>query len=134
MTYRRGFFAKNRASHRSIRSIASDEIESGTTRCCGSCEGPSTVFIYHRKHRGQLKRVTKSARRLACATKNQSSLYRLRDRHRRSYLPLSRVLSRGFLLALFFLFFVSRLHFSSTPHTPILVGFRGTIVVYAVPL
>ncbi|KAM0735718.1 hypothetical protein ACS0PU_010866 [Formica fusca] len=48
----------------------------------------AAVFIYHRKHRGRLKGATKTARRPPRATKKQSSLYRLQDRHQRSYLPL----------------------------------------------
>ena len=45
-------------------------------------KGPA-VFIYHRKHHRRLKGTTKSTCRPPYATKNQSSLYRLQDRHQR---------------------------------------------------
>lgn len=58
------------------------------------------VFIYHCK-RGRLKEVTKSACRPPCARRKTSPRCTgCKDRHQRSYLPPSRVLSRGFHLDL----------------------------------
>lgn len=55
------------------------------------------MFIYHCKHRGRLKEATKSVRRPPCATKKQSSLYRLQ----RSASTIASSPPRTFSLAVF---------------------------------
>lgn len=81
MTYRRRFLPTDRALHQSIDRTGGMQ--------CGSREGggrlPCLFIVVSTA--GRLKGATKTARRPPWATKKQSSLYRLQDRHQRSYLP-----------------------------------------------